>query len=98
MLTLTDTAADVVKQLTEIDASTEEGGLRISTQPEGEGDEGPGLVLSPAAAPEDGDQVLDESGARVFLDESAAVMLDDKILDAQVDADGSVQFAVGMQA
>jgi Fe-S cluster assembly iron-binding protein IscA len=96
MLTLTDTAADVVKQITEIDAATDDAGLRISTQAEGE--EGPGLVLSAAPAPEDGDQVLaDESGARVFLDESAAVMLDDKVLDAQVGADGSVQFAVGQQ-
>lgn len=97
MLTLTDTAAGVVKQLTEIDETNgPDGGLRISTQPEGA--EGPGLVLSAAPAPEDGDQVLDESGARVFLDESAAVMLDDKVLDAQTDPDGSVQFAVGMQA
>ena len=96
MLTLTDTAADVVKQLAEIDdTSGPDGGLRISTQPDG--DEGPGLVLSPAPAPEDGDQVLDESGARVFLDESAAVMLDDKVLDAQIGSDGSVQFAVGTQ-
>lgn len=96
MLTLTDTAADVVKQLTEMDAETADGGLRISSQPDG--DEGPGLLLSPAPAPEDGDQVLDESGARVFLDESAALMLDDKVLDAEVGEDGSVQFAVGQQA
>lgn len=97
MLTLTETAADVVKQITEIDASNGTNpGLRISSQPD-ESD-GPGLVLSPADAPQEGDQVLDEAGARVYLDESAAVMLDDKVLDAQVDADGSVQFAVGMQA
>ncbi|MGA8850621.1 MAG: Fe-S cluster assembly protein HesB [Aeromicrobium sp.] len=96
MLTLTDTAAGVVKQLTEIDeTSGPDGGLRISTQPES--DEGPALVLSAVPAPEDGDQVLDEAGARVFLDESAALMLDDKVLDAQIGSDGSVQFAVGTQ-
>jgi Fe-S cluster assembly iron-binding protein IscA len=95
MLTLTDTAADVVKQLTEIDAPNDDAGLRISAQPDGE--DGPGLLLSAAPAPEDGDQVVAEAGARVFLDESAAVMLDDKILDAQVGSDGAVQFAVGQQ-
>lgn len=95
MLTLTETAADVVKQLTETEAPSDEAGLRISTQTEGE--EGPGLLLAAAVAPEDGDHVLDEAGARVFLDESAAVMLDDKILDAQVGPDGAVQFAVGQQ-
>lgn len=95
MLTLTETAADVVKQLTETEAPSPEAGLRISTQAEGE--EGPGLLLAAAVAPEDGDQVLAEAGARVFLDESAAVMLEDKILDAQVGPDGAVQFAVGQQ-
>lgn len=95
MLTLTETAADVVKQLTDTEAPSDEAGLRIRTQAEGE--EGPGLILAAAAAPEDGDQVLDEAGARVFLDESAAVMLEDKILDAQVSPDGAVQFAVGQQ-
>lgn len=95
MLTLTETAADVVKQLTENEAPSDDAGLRISAQTDGE--DGPGLLLSAAAAPEDGDKVLDEAGARVFLDESAALMLDDKILDAQVSPDGAVQFAVGQQ-
>ncbi len=34
----------------------------------------------------------------MFLDAGAAAVLDDKILDAKVEADGSVQFAVGVQA
>lgn len=92
MLTLTDTAADVVKQILEQNATADEAGLRISQ--DGDTD---AFGLAPVESPEPGDQVLDDDGARVFLDEQAAISLDDKVLDAQVDADGSVQFAVGLQ-
>jgi Fe-S cluster assembly iron-binding protein IscA len=51
----------------------------------------------PTDAPQPGDQVLEEDGARVFLEETAAVTLDDKILDAQVDDNGGVQFTIAVQ-
>jgi iron-sulfur cluster assembly protein len=41
--------------------------------------------------------VVEEDGARVFLEENAAVTLDDKILDAQVDDAGGVQFTIAVQ-
>jgi iron-sulfur cluster assembly protein len=34
------------------------------------------------------------SGTRLFLDEGAATALDDKVLDAGVDDEGAVSFAV----
>lgn len=91
MLTMTDNAADVVQKIVEQTVAEEQAGLRISQ----EADES--LALTPAAASEPGDQVVEENGARVFLDEGAAAALDDKVLDAKVEADGSVQFAVGTQ-
>jgi Fe-S cluster assembly iron-binding protein IscA len=44
-----------------------------------------------------GDQVLEEDGARVFLEETAAETLEDKVLDAQVDDNGGVQFTISVQ-
>ncbi len=91
MLTMTDNAADVVQKIVEQNLADEHAGLRISQA----ADES--LALTPVPASEPGDQVVEEHGARVFLDEGAAAVLDDKILDAKVEADGSVQFAVGVQ-
>jgi hypothetical protein len=39
---------------------------------------------------------VESSGARVFLEENAAVVLSDKVLDAQVDDEGAVRFAIGL--
>ena len=46
---------------------------------------------------EPGDQVLQQDGATVYLDQDAATMLDDKVLDAAVDEGGRVEFALGVQ-
>ncbi len=40
--------------------------------------------------------MIDEDGARVFVDEAAAPLLDDKLLDADV-ADNEVQFVLAVQ-
>ncbi len=92
MLTITENAADVVKKIVEQNVTDDEAGLRISQA----ADES--LALTPAVTAEPGDQVVLEKGARVFLDEGASVVLNDKVLDATVGDDGSVQFAVGVQA
>ncbi len=92
MLTLTENATTVVKGFAEQipDAS----GLRITGGPA----EQPALEVTPAAAAEPGDVVVEQDGATVFLDESATVLLDDKVLDAIVDGEGQVEFALGTQA
>jgi Fe-S cluster assembly iron-binding protein IscA len=46
----------------------------------------------PAEEPETGDHVVEDDGARVFVETTAASMLGESILDAEVDDDGNVQF------
>jgi Fe-S cluster assembly iron-binding protein IscA len=88
MLTLTENAVMVIRDLTAQQGALASGGVRISSDPSGEV-----LEIAVAEQPAHGDQVVDSSGARLFLDSDAAELLDDKALDAAVDEDGSVQFA-----
>ena len=53
--------------------------------------------MTTAETAEPGDQVLEQDGATVYLDQDAATMLDDKVLDAAVDPSGKVEFALGLQ-
>lgn len=88
MLTLTDQATAVIDALVHQPSLPDGAGLRIST-----GDAGDeSLAVTTAAAPEPSDEVLEDRGARVFLDPGAVAMLDDKILDASVSDGGRVQF------
>jgi Fe-S cluster assembly iron-binding protein IscA len=92
MLTLTDDAVMAIRTVTDGRAVSDEGGLRIASDPTG------ALTLSLANAPSPGDHVVEDSGARLFLTPDAAQVLDDKALDATIDTDGSVQFAVADQS
>jgi Fe-S cluster assembly iron-binding protein IscA len=84
MLTLTENAQFAIRSLAEsIDAPTD-AGVRIATT-DGSDGAGPQLALAVVPQPAPGDQVVDEGGARVFLDSAAALMLDAETLDAQVD-------------
>ena len=97
MLTLTENASTVVKtivgQSVEQPNDQDTAGLRISQ----DAPDSPALHVITTEAPQPGDQVLEEDGARVFLEETAAETLDDKVLDAQVDESGGVQFTLGIQ-
>jgi Fe-S cluster assembly iron-binding protein IscA len=93
VLTLTENASTVVKSIVDQTSEAEQAGLRISQDAE----DSPALHVIPTEAPQPGDQVLEDGGARVFLEETAAVTLDDKILDAQVDDNGGVQFTIAAQ-
>lgn len=96
MLVLTEAAAEVVKSVTSPPQATESTGLRISqSAPEPNG--GKSLELAAANQPGADDKVVEASGARVFLDPPAAAYLDDKVLDAEVDAQGKVHFTLGPQ-
>lgn len=90
MLMLTDNATKVIGALVDSPELPESAGLRIAAAPDG-------LTVSPATAPESSDQVVEGEGARVFLETEAAESLDDKVLDAQVDDAGRVQFLLGDQ-
>jgi iron-sulfur cluster assembly protein len=94
VLTLTENANNVVKSIVEQSGQGGQGGLRISQ----DAPDSPALHVMPTEAPQPGDQVLEEeTGARVFLEETAAETLDDKVLDAQVDESGGVQFTIALQ-
>lgn len=94
VLTLTENANSVVKTIVDQAAESGDAGLRISQ----DAPDSPALHVMPTEAPQPGDQVLEEAGARVFLEETAAVTLDDKILDAMVDENGGVQFSIAPQS
>jgi Fe-S cluster assembly iron-binding protein IscA len=94
MLTLTESAVTAIRTLTSQPELPEDTGLRIMSQDQG----GPAFQVTLAESPVAGDQVIEASGARVFLEPDAAVALDDKSLDAQVDDEGTVAFTLADQA
>ncbi len=91
MLILTDNASAVVKGFA--DQIPEATGLRITGGPV----DAPTLEVAPASEASPGDAVLEQDGATVYLDPSASQMLDDKVLDAAVDPEGKVEFALAQQ-
>jgi Fe-S cluster assembly iron-binding protein IscA len=93
VLTLTENASTVVKTIVEQSETDQKAGLRISQ----DAVDSPALHVIATEAPQPGDHVLEEDGARVFLEETAAETLDDKVLDAQVDDNGGVQFTISVQ-
>ena len=93
MLTLTENATAIVNQITTQPGQTDTAGLRITSTATPE----PAFEISSATQAEPGDQVVEQGGATVYLDESAATLLDDKVLDAAVDANGRVEFALALR-
>ena len=92
MLTLTDSAVSAIRTLTSQPEVPGDTGLRIMAQ-----DEGTTFQLALAEAPAAGDQVVEEGGARVFVEPTAAAVLDDKALDAQVNEQGDLMFRISEQ-
>ncbi len=102
MLALTENAVAVIKNLTEQPAVPDGAGLRIAsgTMPADNNavpEDARALTLAVESTPQEGDQVLDAGGARLFLENGAAEYLDDKALDAGVDESGNVNFQVAQQ-
>jgi iron-sulfur cluster assembly protein len=93
MLAVTENATSVIQQLTDRPELPDGAGLRIASSAEP-----PNLTVAPAGAPEEGDQVVENGGARVFLESEAATLLDDKVLDARVNDSGGVEFLVAAQS
>ena len=85
MLTLTHTAAEVVRTLVDQSASPGSAGLRIAASEDPL--EGVALELTLVGEPEALDETVEQEGATVYLDPGAAELLDDKLLDAQVAED-----------
>jgi iron-sulfur cluster assembly protein len=98
MLAMTDAAAQAINAMTSQDGPDGENtaGLRFTVQ--AQDDSGAQLAVSVAPRPEEGDEVLGaEGGARVFLEPTAALILDDKVLDVEQDDQGRLAIAVKQQ-
>jgi len=93
MLTLTENAATAVKTIVSRGPDADTAGLRIH----GAGDPAAGFALTVTGGPDAADAVVESDGARVFLDAAASLALDDQVLDAQVDDQGAVHFALAAQ-
>ncbi|MET8909126.1 MULTISPECIES: iron-sulfur cluster biosynthesis family protein [Micromonospora] len=87
MLTMTDNAVLVIRDLANQQDVAEAGGLRIAADTDAGS-----LSIELVEQPTQGDQVIDDQGARIFLDADAAELLNDTSVDATVDDEGIVQF------
>jgi iron-sulfur cluster assembly protein len=94
MLTITDSAVSAIRSLTSQPDLPGETGLRIMRQ----GGESPSFQLALTEGPAAGDQVVEEGGARVFVEAAAAGALEDKALEAQVSDQGDLAFRISQQA
>ena len=90
MLTLTKNATKVVRSLTERPNTT---GLRIA----GRQDNGQGFAVTTTDGPAAADEVVEQDGATVYLDQEAATQLSNQVLDAGTDHEGNLQFALSVQ-
>ncbi|MFG1868705.1 adhesin [Micromonospora arborensis] len=87
MLTMTDNAVLVIRDLANQQDVAQDGGVRIAADAEAGS-----LTVELVPEPVQGDRVVDNQGARIFLDEDAAELLGDASVDATVDDEGIIQF------
>lgn len=85
MLTLTDNARAAVQDLATRAGLPQEGGMRIAQSEAQAGS----FELSLVPAPQDGDEVIEEGGARVFLEPATSTILADQRLDATQTPEGA---------
>jgi iron-sulfur cluster assembly protein len=85
MLAMTEQAVDAIRGIVEDSELGPNGGLRISGTNGGNGDTALEFELADEAR--DGDEVVREGGAVVFLDETAVAVLADKTLDVHAHGD-----------
>ena len=94
MLALTENAVEAVRDIvSSSDEASETSGLRMVAEREGMQ---ANFHLSVVPLPAEDDEVIDEQGARLFLEPKAASLLDDKVLDALVEQD-QVAFTIADQ-
>ncbi len=84
MLTLTPEAVEAVRNATSTEGAPAEAGLRISAE---EVDGEVELELSLVDSPTEGDHVVEQDGARIYLDAAAADALTEVELDAEAHGD-----------
>jgi iron-sulfur cluster assembly protein len=95
LLALTDNAVEAVKSIVSLsDTTSETGGLRMVAERAGTQTN---FELSVVTLPAEDDEVIEEQGARVFLEPEAALLLDDKVLDVSVEQN-QVAFTIADQS
>jgi iron-sulfur cluster assembly protein len=97
VLVISPDAAEMIKTLVASESVPDSAGLRISASPVSSNGHGPELVLELVTRPDEGDEVLEESGAHVFLGPGAAPMVEDKLLDVRLAPQGDPSFALREQ-
>jgi iron-sulfur cluster assembly protein len=80
MLTLTPAAAEALREIRETNELDEKAGLRVTARLDG--DE-VAIELDLVDGPEEGDEVVEQGGARVFLDPESSGLLTDVELDVE---------------
>jgi iron-sulfur cluster assembly protein len=94
LLALTDSAVQAVKDIvSSSDEASETRGLRLVAERAGTQ---ANFHLNVVPLPAEDDEVIEEQGARVFLEPEAASLLDDKVLDASVEQN-QVAFTIADQ-
>jgi iron-sulfur cluster assembly protein len=89
MLTLTDHAAEAIQELVRDRPGA---GLRIYSQPSSDTQDVE-LGLEVADGPQPTDEVVEQAGCQVFLDEQVAPLVDGQVLDAPTLEGDRVRFA-----
>jgi Fe-S cluster assembly iron-binding protein IscA len=97
VLALTDNATDAIERILAAPGVPMGAGIRIApgTALSDGGAATNELQLSVADEPADSDEVIEEQGARVFVEDTVSDYLDDKQLDAEV-VDERVRFSLGV--
>lgn len=96
MLTLTNHATEAIERILASPGVPTSAGIRIMPSTSSDNDATPAseLLVAVAEEPGTGDEVIEEEGARVFVEDSLSGYLDDKQLDAEV-VDERVRFSLG---
>lgn len=81
---VTRAAAKVLKEAVRQSETPDEAGVRFVPRPDTSG----ALALKISPEPEAGDQVIEESGLRLFLPSDVADALTDQTLDVDASSDG----------
>ena len=98
MLTLTPGATDAIEGILKAPGIPEGAGIRIAAAaPTNSAAAASELQVTVAAEPDDSDQLIEEEGARVFVEDTVADALKDKQLDADI-VDEHVRFSLADQS
>jgi iron-sulfur cluster assembly protein len=92
VLTLTERAAETIRTLTSQPGIPADTGLRMCVQ-----DSAAGTLALSLEGQHPGDSVIEDAGARVFVEQDAADIVADSELDAELDEQGHASFMLGSQ-